>query len=188
VAVRSRLRSALHPLCGGDITPESLAGCCSRPPLRYSETPNPPVKARNYTQPRSSKYTRPLCCSLGPPILGFSNRTYPSTGYVPCALHNPLRGSTTQTELTTPDSPKRLQRQHTHKRQATPAPAHTTPAHSDLLRTACAPASTHSNGFCVIWVYISSSSSSVRRTVRRATHGSSKPYEHRTSTVSNGMV
>jgi hypothetical protein len=28
------------------------------------------------------------------------------------------------------------------------------------LRTACAPTSTHSNGFCVIWVCISSSSSS----------------------------
>jgi hypothetical protein len=38
--------------------------------------------------------------------------------------------------------------------------AHTTRAHSDLLRTACAPTSTHSNGFCVIWVCISSSSSS----------------------------
>jgi hypothetical protein len=49
--------------------------------------------------------------------------------------------------LTTPDSPKRLQRQHTHKRHATPAPAHTTPAHFDFLRTACAPTSTHSNGF-----------------------------------------
>ena len=77
-----------------------------------------------------------------------------------CFAHNPLRGSTTQRKLTTPDSPKRLQRQHTHKRHATPAPAHTTPAHSDLLRTACAPTSTHSNGFCVIWVCISSSSSS----------------------------
>jgi hypothetical protein len=37
-------------------------------------------------------------------------------------------------------------RQHTHKRHAAPAPAHTTPAHSDLLRTACAPTSTLS--FC----------------------------------------
>jgi hypothetical protein len=37
--------------------------------------------------------------------------------------------------------------------------ARTTPAHSDLLRTACAPTFTHSNGFCVIWVCISSSSS-----------------------------
>jgi hypothetical protein len=77
-----------------------------------------------------------------------------------CFAHNPLRGSTTQRKLTTPDSPKRLQRQHTHNRHATPAPAHTTPAHSDLLRTACAPTSTHSNGFCVIWVCISSSSRS----------------------------
>ena len=34
------------------------------------------------------------------------------------------------------------------------APAHPTPAHSDLLRTACAPTSTHSNGFWVKWVYI----------------------------------
>jgi hypothetical protein len=38
-------------------------------------------------------------------------------------------------------------------------PARPTPPHSDLLRTACAPTSTHSNGFCVIWVCISSSSS-----------------------------
>jgi hypothetical protein len=65
-------------------------------------------------------------------------------------------GGLTQRKLTTPGSPKRLQRQHTHKRHATPAPAHTTPAHYDLLRTACAPTSTHSNGFCVIWVCISS--------------------------------
>jgi hypothetical protein len=41
----------------------------------------------------------------------------------------------------------------------TPAPAHPTPLHFGLLRTACAPASTHSNGFCAIWVSISSSSS-----------------------------
>jgi hypothetical protein len=75
-----------------------------------------------------------------------------------CFAHNPLRGSTTQRKLTAPGSPKRLQRQHTHKRHAIPAPAHT-PAHSDLLRTASAPTSTHSNGFCVIWVCISSSSS-----------------------------
>jgi len=34
------------------------------------------------------------------------------------------------------------------------------PPHFDLLRTACAPTSTHSNGFCAIWVCISSSSSS----------------------------
>jgi hypothetical protein len=65
-----------------------------------------------------------------------------------------------QRKLTTPDSPKRLQRQHTHKRHATPAPAHTTPGHSDLLCTACAPTSTHSNGLYAIWVCISSSSSS----------------------------
>jgi hypothetical protein len=50
---------------------------------------------------------------------------------------------------------------HTHKRHATPAPAYTTPAHPDLLRTACAPTSTQSNGFCVIWVCISSSSGSM---------------------------
>jgi hypothetical protein len=60
-------------------------------------------------------------------------------------------------------SAKRLQRQHTHKRHATPVPAHTTPAHSDLLRTACAPTSNHSSGFCVIWVCISSSPSSPLR-------------------------
>jgi hypothetical protein len=47
-------------------------------------------------------------------------------------------------------SPKRHQRQHTHKRHATPAPAHPTPANSGLLRTACAPASTYSKGSCVV--------------------------------------
>jgi hypothetical protein len=35
-----------------------------------------------------------------------------------------------------------------------------TPPHFDLLRTACAPTSTHSNRFCATWVCISSSSSS----------------------------
>ena len=74
----------------------------------------------------------------------------------------PLWGINTQRKLTTPDSPKRLQRQHAHKRHATPAPAHTTPAHFDLLCTACAPTSTHSNCFCVIWVCISPSSSSMQ--------------------------
>jgi hypothetical protein len=78
-----------------------------------------------------------------------------------CFAHSPLRRSTTQRKLATPDSPKRLQKQHTHKRHATPAPAHTTPAHSDLFRTACAPTSTHSNGFCVCIASSSSSSSSM---------------------------
>ena len=50
---------------------------------------------------------------------------------------------------------------HTPKRHATPAPAHPTPPRFDLLRAACAPTSTHSNGFCAIWVCISSSSSSI---------------------------
>jgi hypothetical protein len=56
--------------------------------------------------------------------------------------------------------------QHGHGLGATQrrigAPAHTTPAHYDLLRTTCAPTSTHSSGFCVIWVWSSSSSSSTR--------------------------
>ena len=96
-----------------------------------------------------------------------------------CFAHNPLRGSTTQRKLTTPDSPKRLQRQHTHKRHATPAPAHTTPAHSDLLRTACAPTSTHSNGFCVIWACISSGSSSSN--IKRAKKQKKEEASERTS-------
>jgi hypothetical protein len=56
--------------------------------------------------------------------------------------------------------PKRLLKQHKHTictsatRHTTPAPAHTTPSRSDLLRTACAPTSTYSdsNGFCDIRV------------------------------------
>jgi hypothetical protein len=43
---------------------------------------------------------------------------------------------------------RRLKNQHTHKRHATPAPAHTAPSRSDLLCTACAPSSHHCNGFC----------------------------------------
>jgi hypothetical protein len=47
----------------------------------------------------------------------------------------------TQRKLTTPDSPKKnfKDNTHTHQRHATPAPTPTTPAHSGLLRTACAP-------------------------------------------------
>jgi len=52
---------------------------------------------------------------------------------------------------------------HTHKRHATRAPAHTTPAQTDLLRIACAPTYTHSKCFCVIRICISSSSSSRER-------------------------
>ena len=57
--------------------------------------------------------------------------------------------------------PKRLQRQNTHTR-ATRHPRLLTPPHHalDLLRTACAPTSAHSNGFCAIWVCISTSPSS----------------------------
>jgi hypothetical protein len=58
---------------------------------------------------------------------------------------------------------KGRQRQHTQKRHATRAPAHPTPPRFIPLRTAYAPTSTHSNGFCVIWVCISSSSSSSRQ-------------------------
>jgi hypothetical protein len=48
-------------------------------------------------------------------------------------------------------------RQHTHT-SATRLPT-PPPSRSDLLCTACAPTSTHSNGFCAIWVCISSGSS-----------------------------
>jgi hypothetical protein len=61
--------------------------------------------------------------------------------------------------------PKRLQRQHTHpstmRHPRLPTPP---PLHFGLLRTACAPTSTHSNGFCVIWGCVSSSSSSYPKT------------------------
>jgi hypothetical protein len=71
----------------------------------------------------------------------------------------PCGGSTRQRKRAAPDSPKGFKENtHTHKRHATPAPAHTTPLHSDLLHIACAPGPTHSNGFCAIWVCISPSS------------------------------
>ena len=82
-----------------------------------------------------------------------------------CLAH-PSRGSTTQRKLVTPESTFRLHTTHTkHRRHATFALCPTLPTHVfDLSRTARAPTSTHSNGFCVIRVCISSSSSSVSKT------------------------
>ena len=73
-----------------------------------------------------------------------------------CFAHNPLRGSTTQRKLTAPGSQKKF-KDNTYKRLVRPVPAHTTPPHFDLLRTACASTSTHSKGFCSIWVCVISS-------------------------------
>jgi hypothetical protein len=66
-------------------------------------------------------------------------------------------------KLVTPDSSRGIKNNNTHK-SAMRHPQLPTPPHRGsrpgLLRTACARASTHSNGFCVIRVCISPSSSS----------------------------
>jgi len=77
-----------------------------------------------------------------------------------CFAHKLLQGSTTQRKLAIPGSSRGI-KNNTH----TQAPRDTStcprpPSRSDFLRTACAPTSTQSNGFCAIRVCISSSSSS----------------------------
>ena len=71
---------------------------------------------------------------------------------------------------------------YTHTTQH-PAPAHPTPPSPDLLRTACTPASTHTNGFRVMQVYISPSTCSVSKNKSARTYS----LRNRTSPSVRGL-